>query len=115
MSKINRRSLSVALALTAAMAAPLAFAQDATTSEPAPQQAEPETMNSAEPASKSWEEIDLNQDGSISRDEAAAEPALSQVFDLADSDADGNLTADEYKNYVAEAQGATQEPTGDEQ
>ncbi|MCF7221407.1 EF-hand domain-containing protein [Marilutibacter chinensis] len=113
MSKINHKSLSIALALTAVMAAPLAFAQDATPPEQT-NPAEAATMNSAEPAGKSWAEIDLDQDGSISRDEAASVPSLSQVFDLADSDADGNLTAEEYRNYVAEAQGAT-EPTGDEQ
>ena len=33
-------------------------------------------------------------------------PALGQVFDKADSNADGSLTADEYKAYVAKAQGS---------
>ncbi|KAB8198760.1 EF-hand domain-containing protein [Lysobacter maris] len=115
MSKNNRKSLSIALALTAAMATPFAFAQEAAPPQQA-DQAEAATMNSAQPAKKSWADIDLNQDGAISKDEAASVPSLSQVFDLADSDADGNLTADEYKNYVANAQGGTEpEPAGGEQ
>lgn len=112
MSKMKRNPLSVALALTVALAAPSAFAQEQDTAPP--EQTESTTMNSAQPAQKSWAEIDLNQDGAISRDEAASVPSLSQVFDQADSDADGALTADEYKNYVSKAQN-TGEPVDDEQ
>ncbi|MBB1061204.1 EF-hand domain-containing protein [Marilutibacter spongiae] len=106
MNKSNRKPLIVALALTAAMSSSMAFAQeqDATATEGA-QQAETATMNDAEAPRKSWADIDVNQDGSVSKDEAASVPALSQVFDEADADADGNLTADEYKAYVAKAQG----------
>ncbi len=111
MNTSNRKPLIIALALTAAMSSSLAFAQeqDATAAE-ATQQAETATMNDAEAPRKSWADIDVNQDGSVSKDEAASVPALSQVFDEADADADGSLTADEYKAYVAKAQGGAADP-----
>ncbi|HEY0661711.1 MAG TPA: EF-hand domain-containing protein [Lysobacter sp.] len=60
---------------------------------------------SAEPAKKSWADVDMDKDGKLSKTEAATVPALGQVFDQADADADGSLTADEYKSYVAKVQG----------
>jgi hypothetical protein len=60
---------------------------------------------SAEPAKKSWADVDMDKDGKLSKTEAASVPALGQVFDQADADADGSLTADEYKSYVAKVQG----------
>ena len=111
MNKSNRKPLIVALALTAAMSSSMAFAQeqDQTATQEA-QQAETSTMNDAEAPRKSWADIDVNQDGSVSKDEAASVPALNQVFDEADADADGSLTADEYKAYVAKTQGGTADP-----
>ena len=41
----------------------------------------------------------------MSQAEAASVPALAEVFAEADVDADGALTADEYKAYVAKMQG----------
>ena len=56
-----------------------------------------------DPAKKSWADIDLDKDGKLSKTEAAAVPALVQVFDQADSNADGSLTSDEYKAHVAKS------------
>ena len=53
-----------------------------------------------DPNKKSWADVDADKDGNLSKAEAAAVPALGQVFDQADSNADGSLTADEYKAYV---------------
>lgn len=111
----SRKPLIVALALTAALAAPMAFAQSA--SEQAPQTGDAATPASAAQDSaataaapapsaqkKSWSDVDTDKSGNLSKGEAAAVPALSQVFEQADSDANGQLTPDEYKNYVAKAQ-----------
>lgn len=53
-----------------------------------------------DPAKKSWADVDADKDGNLSKAEASAVPALGQVFDQADVNADGSLTADEYKAYV---------------
>ena len=47
-----------------------------------------------------WEQVDTDRDGSISKQEASANAGLSQVFNRADADADGLLSADEYKSFV---------------
>jgi hypothetical protein len=40
--------------------------------------------------------LDLNKDGQISREEAAAAPRLAQRFDQLDADRDGQLTREEF-------------------
>ena len=120
MNQLSRKSLLGSFALVAMLSAPLAFAQDsaATTADPAQppaadaQAAPPTTSNDAsaaatagDPASKkSWADVDADKDGKLSKTEADSVPALAQVFGQADSDADGTLTADEYKAYVAKNQ-----------
>ena len=59
----------------------------------------------ASPEKKSWADVDADKDGKLTKTEAAAVPALGQVFDKADGNTDGALTADEYKAYVAKVQG----------
>lgn len=111
----SRKPLIAALALTAALATPMAFAQSA--AEQAPPggdaaatagSAQDSAATAAAPAptaqKKSWADVDTDKSGNLSKGEAAAVPALSQVFEQADSDANGQLTPDEYKNYVAKAQ-----------
>ncbi|MBU8975783.1 MULTISPECIES: EF-hand domain-containing protein [unclassified Lysobacter] len=100
----NRKPLIAAAALVAVLSAPLAFAQSAT-----PQSQDPAAASAAQPASgapakKSWSDVDTDKNGSLSKSEASSVPALGQVFDQADADADGALTADEYKAYVAKVQ-----------
>lgn len=111
----TRKSMIGALALVASLSAPMAFAQsaeqapptEAATSASAAQDAAATTdaqATTAAPQKKSWADVDGNKDGNLSKSEAAAVPALSQVFDQADADANGSLTPDEYKNYVAKVQ-----------
>jgi hypothetical protein len=117
---LSRKSLIGTFALVATLSAPLAFAQtDTTAAEQAPppttsneamQSPPPTTSNDAaaattagDPAKKSWAEVDLDKDGKLTKMEAAAVPALAQVFDQADSNADGSLTSDEYKAHVAKS------------
>lgn len=120
---LTRKSLLGAFALVATLSAPLAFAQSQTdaaaTSAPAQPVASADasaqptataTSNDASAATpsnvskKSWADVDADKDGNLSKAEASIVPSLGQVFDKADSNADGSLTAAEYKTYV-KAQG----------
>jgi len=122
MNSFSRKSLIGAFALVASLSAPLAFAQSAEASAQAAPPAEAATQAEANasaattapaagatavaPAKKSWSDVDLDKDGKLTKSEAATVPALGQVFDQADGNADGTLTTDEYKAYVAKVQGA---------
>ena len=118
MNNLSRKSLIGAFALVATLSAPLAFAQQAEQAPPTEQsadaaaatagdaaaQASEPAATAAAPQKKSWSDVDVNKDGNLSKTEASSVPALGQVFDKADSNADGSLTAAEYKAYVAKAQ-----------
>lgn len=113
-----RNSLIPLLALTAALAAPLAFAQSSTGT---PTAADPQSTTAppadaaAAPAqgkAKTWADVDADKDGKISKTESATEPAVGQIFDQADADKDGSLTTDEYKAYIAKANGAPKSDQG---
>jgi len=122
MNSFSRKSLIGAFALVASLSAPLAFAQSAEASAQAAPPAEAATQaepnapaattapaagaTAVAPAKKSWSDVDLDKDGKLTKSEAATVPALGQVFDQADGNADGTLTTDEYKAYVAKVQGA---------
>ena len=125
MTHFSRKSLIGTFALVASLSAPLAFAQ----STDASAQAAPPTETAAQadtatqgdaaasastaasatatasPEKKSWADVDADKDGKLTKTEAAVVPALGQVFDQADGNTDGALTADEYKAYVAKVQG----------
>lgn len=114
----SRNALIGLLTLSAAAAMPMAFAQEQgqtaadpaattqseaqATSTPAP--AAPTATSEAKP--KTWTDVDGDKDGNISKTEAASEPAVGQIFDMADTNKDSKLTPDEYKAYVAKANGA---------
>lgn len=106
---MNRNFLSLGLAAVSLLAAPLAFAQDASATPATPANPQQETpavpatpADPAQPANKvTWSELDADQDGALSKTEAAPVDSLSAAFDSADGDKDGSLTADEYKAYRA--------------
>ncbi len=107
---IQRKQLALGLATAMAFSAPLAFAQDAgqhkqETTTQAAETAAPEAAAAAPQAESrdtvSWADLDTDGNGSLSRAEAAAVPSLAQVFERADADKDGELTADEYKAFLA--------------
>lgn len=111
-------SNTLALALAAGIAAPSAFAQDAQSRPPPPQSMQEEAPPAADahaserqgkPAPKTWSELDVNSNGSLSISEAAPMESLAKVFAKADADADGELTQDEYKTWLA-ANGNKQKP-----
>lgn len=128
MMKQSRSALIGLLALSAVVAMPMAFAQakdqkaadPATTTQSetqatdaAPQDATTATQAPTAPTAaageakpRTWTDVDGDKDGNISKTEAASEPAVGQIFDLADTNKDSKLTPDEYKAYVAKANGA---------
>ena len=122
MTNNNRKPLIALVALSAALAMPLAFAQEKTDDAAQAQQTEQSaeqaagsattptqsTEAGATQAKQGWADVDTNADGNISKEEAAANPGLSQVFDQADANADGSLTADEYKAFVSKNYGDQQ-------
>ena len=56
----------------------------------------------AAPASKtSWSELDADGNGTLSAGEAGGVQSLSKVFVQADADANGELSQDEYKAWLA--------------
>lgn len=125
MNILSRKSLIGAFALAASLSAPLAFAQSAEASaqatppaeaavqaETSAQGATAATASTAAPAKKSWSDVDVDKDGKLTKAEAGIVPALGQVFDQADGNADGTLTTDEYKAYVAKVQGGAKADNG---
>ena len=50
---------------------------------------------------KSWTELDANGNGTLSATEAEPLPGLAKSFARADVDANGELTQDEYKAWLA--------------
>lgn len=122
MKNTNRKPLIGLIALSAALAMPMAFAQSAaeetpppqTEEQPAPtesatgsttQPAEQATSAAASDGKQGWDDVDADKDGAISKQEASANAGLSQVFDQADGNADGKLTAEEYKAFVSKNYG----------
>lgn len=98
------------LALSAAFAAPMSFAQSTTPTDAAAQDATQTTANQpatpapqtdAAPAKKTWADLDTDKDGNLTKTEAATIPSLQAVFDQADANADGALSGEEYKTYLA--------------
>ena len=101
---MNKTSLILSTALLSALATSTAFAQDAqqkqsTPPEDATQQAT-DAASAAQPAQKSWADLDSDKNGSLSMAEASAHQGMSQVFAKADADGNGELTGDEYKAYL---------------
>lgn len=103
--KIDMRA-PLLIALATAFAAP-AFAQSAEPTQAQqdapPEAAQPAAAQPATDASKAlrWSDLDKNKDGKLSKSEAQPVQSLSAVFDQADANADGALTGDEYKAYLA--------------
>ncbi|SBV37176.1 Calcium-binding EF-hand-containing protein [uncultured Stenotrophomonas sp.] len=106
----NRNPLFALVAAAGAVLAVPAFAQQ-TQPEPQTQQnpATPVQQGTAADAAasgngQSWDSLDTDGDGAVSRAEAQAHAGLASVFDAADADKDGTLTSDEYRAYTAAQQ-----------
>lgn len=60
---------------------------------------------------QTWASVDTDSDGAISKQESQVNAGLAQIFDQADTDANGKLTPEEYKAFVAKQQaGANSAP-----
>ncbi len=115
MSIRNRKSLAGLVALSAALAMPLAFAQEAqevqehTTEDATGAAVQQQAQSAAAAGNQSWAELDVDGDGNISLQEAQAHAGLAQIFEHADANADGQLSQDEYQSYVERSQSPTPE------
>lgn len=110
MSVRNHKSLAGLVALSAALAMPLAMAQEAQDvqeQEAAGAAVQQPAQTAAAGGNQSWADLDVDGDGNLSLQEAQAHSGLVQIFEHADTNADGQLTQDEYKAYV-ESQTPTQ-------
>jgi hypothetical protein len=60
------------------------------------------TQGSAGASAKqvAWADLDADKDGKLSKTEASSLKSLGEVFDAADADHDGMLSADEYRAYL---------------
>ena len=119
--KNARTHIATVVALGAALAMPLAFAQSAVSPEVREaQEAATEAAESAQDAQQAaqqatgaqpetrqlgWNDVDTDGNGTISQAESAALPALASVFAEADADGDGELTPEEYRAHAAKAGG----------
>ena len=88
--------LGVAVAAMLLALTPLAGAQSQ--AEDAARRAGTPATTTTKPttAPRPFDDLDQNADGVISKDEAAVDPPLAQVFGTLDKDADGRLTPEEY-------------------
>lgn len=103
----NRKPL---IAVTAVLAAALALPAMAQQTAQNPTSAAAQS-GQASGGGQTWASVDTDGDGAISKQEAQVNAGLVQVFDQADGDADGKLTTDEYKAFVAKQQsGASSAP-----
>lgn len=114
--KNARTQTAILVALGAALAMPLALAQSAEppqAQEVAAEQAAQDAQDAQDAATATqpeerqlgWNDVDADGNGTISREESAALPALAASFDEADADGDGELTAEEYRAHAAKAGG----------
>ena len=60
-----------------------------------------ETAPTAPPAQASFQKLDTNRDGALSKIEVSSDRMLQSRFDTADKNADGKLDAVEYRAAIA--------------
>ena len=107
---MNTKPLTAGLLILGMVAAPLAIAQTTPTSEaesspPATGAAEQQpAQSSASGQGLSWADLDADGNGNLSQQEAQRHGALAGVFAQADADANGELTADEYRGFIQKQQ-----------
>jgi hypothetical protein len=82
----------------AALACGTAFAQDQATQAP----------SADDSTSSIFQQLDTNQDGRLSSEEAQASPVVSRSFGKADANGDGAITREEFMaSFTTRAPGAT--------
>jgi EF hand len=121
------RLTAIAFSLATGLAMAPAFAQTTPTTPTTPSTSPPNApMNEVPPASDTvgspapntdtaptttaatntkpatFQELDANHDGKLSRDDVAADPLWSKDFDIADTNHDGFISKSEFKKHEAE-------------
>src|SRR3546814_4301967 len=92
----HANKLSGLIALAAAVAMPMAFAQNAPTTDDGVQPTSPQApAPTAEPKQVTWADLDVDQDGSLSKAEVATVPDLTPLFEPAHDYPDGRPTPKE--------------------
>jgi hypothetical protein len=109
-----RKPLTGLIVLGAMLAMPMAFAQaqDAATPQTTPPTDQAQTAPTAEPKQVTWADLDGDKDGKLTKAEVATVPTLTQIFDQADANHDGALTAEEYKAFAATNNGTGNSSSG---
>ncbi len=103
----NRKPLVIVSTVLAAALALPAFAQSAQSGAAAQQ--------GGGGGGQTWASVDTDSDGAISKQEAQVNAGLSQIFEQADGNADGKLTPEEYKAFVAKQQDGANSATPQQQ
>jgi hypothetical protein len=112
MNSTYTKALSAAIAICGFSAAAPLFAQDAPPTQgstPPVQETMSQTTNSVDQAS--FAQLDANQDGAISRNEASASAELGASFDGLDADGNGSLNSSEYAKFTS-MQGTSNDASG---
>ncbi len=78
-----------------------AAAQTQAESNPPAQTPTPPSAPPAPTEEVKWSELDVDGNGNLSLTEVEAQPGLVKVFTQVDANADGELTQDEYKAWLA--------------
>ncbi|HET6397820.1 MAG TPA: EF-hand domain-containing protein [Pseudoxanthomonas sp.] len=120
---MNATSRLAAAFLALGLATPLAFAQQTDAQDPqtdttnnpttttgeqgtrAGDAGQPAPAGASQGQGTSWAALDADSDGNISKQESQRHAGLAAVFDQADADGNGQLTAEEYRGYVQKQQG----------
>lgn len=92
MKNLFSKSLIASLSLCAATA----FAQT-TPPTPMPKETPPKNAMTHGSGDASFDELDANNDGFLSKDEVMGNPAIAQNFALIDTNGDGKISPEEWK------------------
>ncbi|NLG77811.1 MAG: hypothetical protein GX535_16380 [Xanthomonadaceae bacterium] len=65
-------------------------------------------------ADQKFDQLDENQDRSLSKSEAAADETLSATFASIDADGDGELSRSEFTAHLAESEGQSESDWSDQ-
>src|SRR3546814_19797261 len=94
----HANKLSGLIALAAAVAMPMAFAQTAPTTDAGMQPTSPQaTAPTAEPQQVPWADLDVDTDGRLRKAQVATVPALPKVFASPNPQPPATPTAEEYQ------------------
>jgi len=101
-----KHKLAVAAALSALALAANAQNAAAPSAKPGDTQAAAGAQSDSSVVKSAFKRADTNNDGKLSREEAAALPAVAEKFTQLDKNSDGSIAADEFESGVTTQQPA---------